>query len=193
MSGTGGTQERPLRADAARNRARLLEVATEVFTTRGVDAPTEDIARAAGVGVGTLFRHFLTKEALLEAVMVRRLESIAAGTARLAAAGEPADAFFDAFRLVVDRSAGKDAFTRALAAAGRNPHAALRETSAAIRAHLGELLAGAQDAGAVRPDLDLPELIALLVGANSALEQLGADPAARERILAVVLDGLRPR
>ncbi|WP_329492744.1 helix-turn-helix domain-containing protein [Kitasatospora herbaricolor] len=184
---------RPLRADAARNRARLLDIATREFTTRGLAVTTEEIARAAGVGVGTLFRHFPTKEALLEAVMVCRLETVAARTTQLAAESGPADAFFDCFRLVVDQSAGKDEFTRALAAAGMDAHSALRESSAVIKERLTGLLAGAQRAGAVRPDLGLPELIALLTGTTKAVEQLGADPAARERIFEVVLDGLRPR
>jgi AcrR family transcriptional regulator len=188
-----GTQERPLRADAARNRARLLDVATQVFTTRGVGVPTEEIARAAGVGVGTLFRHFPTKEALLEAVVVRRLESIAAETARLAAEAEPADAFHDCFRVVVEQSAGKNEFAQALAAAGMDVHAALQEPSAAIREQLAGVLAGAQRAGAVRAELGLPELVALLVGTTATMEQLSDDPAARERIFQVVFDGLRPR
>ncbi|MFD0273485.1 TetR/AcrR family transcriptional regulator [Kitasatospora sp. NPDC127111] len=188
-----GAQARPLRADAARNRARLLDVATEVFTTRGVGVPTEEIARAAGVGVGTLFRHFPTKEALLEAVLVRRLETIAEQVTRLAAEAEPAEAFFGCFRLVIDRSAGKTEFTQALAAAGVDAHEALRESSAVIRARLAELLAGAQRAGVVRPDLGLPELVALLVGTGATMDQLGTDAAARERIFEVVFDGLRPR
>ncbi|MDJ0385734.1 TetR/AcrR family transcriptional regulator [Streptomyces sp. G-G2] len=186
-------QERPLRADAARNRARLLDVATEVFTTRGVDVPTEEIARAAGVGVGTLFRHFPTKEALLGAVMVRRLETIAAQTARLAAEAGPSDAFFGCFRLVVDQSAGKGEFTRALAAAGVDAHAPLQESSAVIQAQLAGLLARAQQVRAVRPDLGLPELIALLAGTSTTMEHLANDASARERIFEVVFDGLRPR
>ncbi len=187
-----GTQERPLRADAARNRAKLLDAATEVFTTCGAGVPTEEIARAAGVGVGTLFRHFPTKEALLEAVMVRRLETIAARTAELAAGAEPADAFFGCFRLIVEQSAGKDEFARALAAAGIDVHSSLRASSEVIRTRLAELLDRAQRAGAVRADLTLPELVALLVGTGVTLEQLGPDPAAHGRVLDVVFTGLRP-
>ncbi|WP_395298390.1 helix-turn-helix domain-containing protein [Kitasatospora hibisci] len=208
-----GAQERPLRADAARNRARLLAAATEVFTTRGIATPTEEIARAAGVGVGTLFRHFPTKEALLEAVMVRRLEEIATATARLAdnaerPGGEHADgertdgdggedgsgggAFFAAFRVVVERSAGKDEFTRALAAAGVDAHAALHASGTAIREHLARLLAAAQRAGAVRREVGMVELFALLVGTTTAVERLQDDPAARELVFTVVFDGLRP-
>ncbi|MBD0694630.1 TetR/AcrR family transcriptional regulator [Streptomyces sp. CBMA123] len=188
-----GTQERPLRADAARNRARLLDTATQVFATRGVGVPTEEIARAAGVGVGTLFRHFPTKEALLEAVMVRKLETIATQAAQLPADSAPAEAFFDCFRLVVEQSAGKNEFAQALAAAGVDAHAALRDAGAAIRAQLTELLARAQRAGALRPELGPPELVALLIGATTTMEHLGDDAAARERIFAVLFDGLRPR
>ncbi|MFD7261115.1 TetR/AcrR family transcriptional regulator [Streptomyces sp. NPDC059874] len=188
----GGAQERPLRADAARNRARLLDTATEVFTSRGLSVPTEEIARAAGVGVGTLFRHFPTKEALLEAVMVRRLEAMAARTAQLAAETGPADAFFACFRLVVEQSAGKNEFTQALAAAGVDAHASLQGPTIEIQARLSDLLAGAQRAGAVRPELGLAEFIALLAGTGRAIEQLGPDPASRERIFEVIFDGLRP-
>ncbi|RKT09576.1 TetR family transcriptional regulator [Streptomyces sp. 1114.5] len=187
------TSQRPLRADAARNRAKVLDAATRVFTTRGVGVPTEEIARAAGVGVGTLFRHFPTKEALLEAVVVRRLETITARTAQLAAEAEPADAFFAGFRLVVEQSAGKQEFTRALADAGVDVHASLRESSTVMRAQLAELLAGAQRVGAVRSEVGLPELIALLVGVGTAVEQLAGDPAGRERVFEVVFAGLRPQ
>ncbi|MFJ4185227.1 TetR/AcrR family transcriptional regulator [Kitasatospora sp. NPDC089509] len=187
-----GTPERPLRADAARNRARLLDTATEVFATRGIGVPTEEIARAAGVGVGTLFRHFPTKEALLEAVLVRKLETIAVRAAQLPAETAPAEAFFDCLRLVVEQSAGKTEFAQALAAAGVDAHATLREATTAIRARLSELLAGAQRAGAVRPELGPPELIALLIGTTTAMEHLGDDASARERVFAVLFDGLRP-
>ncbi|MER7705070.1 helix-turn-helix domain-containing protein [Kitasatospora sp. NPDC097605] len=187
-----GTQDRPLRADAARNRAKLLDAATEVFTTRGVGVPTEEIARAAGVGVGTLFRHFPTKEALLEAVMVRRLEIIATGAARAAADSEPAEALFACFRLIAEQSVGKTAFAEALAAAGVDVHTSLRAPSTAIRDLLADLLHRAQHAGTVRPELTLPELLALLVGANAALEHAGPTPTARDHILTVLLTGLRP-
>lgn len=93
----------------------------------------------------------------------------------------------------VEQSAGKNEFARALAAAGVDAHAALQESGSAIRARLAELLAGAQRAGAVRPELGPPEVIALLVGTTTTMEHLGNDAAARERVFAVVFDGLRPR
>jgi AcrR family transcriptional regulator len=185
-------QARPLRADAARNRARLLDVATEVFADRGVSATTEEIAKAAGVGVGTLFRHFPTKEALLEAVMVRRLETLGTELARLATEQDPAAAFFACFTLMIDQSAGKNEFAQALAAAGVDVHQTLQVPGQAVRAQLAAVLAGAQQAGAVRADLGEPELTALLVGTYDMVERLGGDPVSRERIFSVIFNGLRP-
>ncbi|MGW7044192.1 SbtR family transcriptional regulator [Streptomyces avermitilis] len=78
-------------------------------------------------------------------------------------------------------------------AAGANVHASLQEPTMEIQARLADLLTGAQQEGAVRPELGLPEFIALLAGVGRAMEQLGADPAPRERIFEVVFDGLRPR
>jgi AcrR family transcriptional regulator len=181
-----------MRADAARNRARLLDVAAQVFAERGVSVTTEEIAKAAGVGVGTLFRHFPTKEALLEAVLVRRLEKLTTEIDRLAAEQQPVEAFFACFTLMVDQSAGKNEFAQALAAAGIDVHQTLSEASRLVRARLAELLTGAQQAGAVRPDLGVPELLALLVGTADMVERLGADPAGRERIFSVIFNGLRP-
>src|SRR5258708_17586261 len=94
-------QKRP-RADAQRNRARLLDVAELVFATKGIGASTEEIAREAGVGIGTVFRHFPTKEALLEAVFIRRLQQLAARADALAEADDPGAAFFSFFSYVVE-------------------------------------------------------------------------------------------
>ncbi|MFC9582547.1 TetR/AcrR family transcriptional regulator [Streptomyces yangpuensis] len=111
----------------------------------------------------TLFRHFPTKEALLEAVLVRRLEAIAAQTARLAAEMEPADAFFACFRLVVEQSPGKNEFAQARAAAGWS-----------------------------RPPRPWPAGTArLLADTSTTMEHLGPDPASRQRIFNVIFDGLR--
>ncbi|MFG2823749.1 TetR/AcrR family transcriptional regulator [Kitasatospora sp. NPDC048365] len=186
-----GTTAKPLRADARRNRARLLEVAEEVFAERGPGASTEEVARAAGVGIATVFRHFPTKEALLEAVLVRRLERLAEEAQQLAASCPPAEAFFDFFNLVVDRSPVKNAYAAALADAGVDVHAAVSDAGRAVSAALGGLLAAAQGAGAVRTDLEVPELTAILVGTCRMLQHLDGRPDAARRARQVVLDGLR--
>lgn len=181
---------RPLRADAQRNRDRLLAVAEEIFATRGVTASTEEIARQAGVGIGTLFRHFPTKEDLLKAVFVGRMQRLARSAEALADAADPGAALFHFFTTVVDQAATKNALVDALTESGL----AITEAAApaGLRDALSTLLRRAQDAGTVRPDLGVPELIGLLVGASRGVEQVGEDRQARRRIIAVILDGLRP-
>jgi AcrR family transcriptional regulator len=187
-----GTLARPLRADARRNRARLLEVAEQVFADRGIGASTEEIARQAGVGIGTVFRHFPTKEALLEAVFVGRLARLGERAAALSESEEPGPAFFAFFALVVDQASTKNAFADALAAAGVNVQAVTSGVSGEFGEAMTGLLNNAQQAGAVRPDIGVHELKAVLIGAARAVEQGGDDPAIRVRILAIMLDGLRP-
>jgi AcrR family transcriptional regulator len=184
---------KPLRADALRNRERLLQVADEVFASRGTAVSTEEIARAAGVGIGTLFRHFPAKEDLLEAVFVRRLAKMAEQARALVATGDPGEALFGFFALAVSESSVKNALAEALEEAGVNVRVAGSAVGQEVREALGELLAGAQRAGAVRDDIGVPELQALLVGASRAAQFAGDGPSVRARTLAVTLDGLRPR
>lgn len=183
---------RLLRADARRNRARVLDAAEQVFADRGTGASTEEIARQAGVGVGTVFRHFPTKAALLEAVFVGRLTRLGEQAAALSASEEPGPAFFTFIALVVDQASSKNAFADALAAAGVNAQAVASGVSGEFAEAMTALLSNAQRAGAVRPDIGAGELKAVLVGASRAVEQGGDDPATRARILVVMLDGLRP-
>ncbi|MFB9235983.1 TetR/AcrR family transcriptional regulator, partial [Plantactinospora siamensis] len=187
-----GAADRPLRADARRNRARLLTVAEQVIADRGAGVSTEEIARTAGVGIGTLFRHFPTKEDLLTAVYAERLRGVADKAAELADAQDAGAALRGLLTYVVGRSAVKNTLVAALAAAGVDPED--DETGAAKRRYttvLAGLLDRAQRAGAVRADVGLPELHALIVGASRTAE-LTPDPTVRARALAVVLDGLRP-
>ena len=183
---------RPLRADARRNRARLLAVAEVVFADRGVTASTEEIARAAGVGIGTVFRHFASKEALLAAVLVARLERLAKTADALCAASDPGAAFVEFFTLVVRESATKNAFAEALAEAGVDVKHTASEAGQNLRRAVDLLLVRAQAAGSVRGDIGAEDVIALLVAAARTAEY-SADPAIRTRTLAVVLDGLRHR
>ncbi|WP_186382803.1 TetR/AcrR family transcriptional regulator [Amycolatopsis rhizosphaerae] len=184
-------EEKPLRADARRNRAKVLAAAEAVFAAKGMNAPTEEVAKAAGVGVGTLFRHFPTKEALLEAVLQEHLRRFAAEATRWAGADDPGSAFFAFLKEWVEMAATKNAYTDALAAAGtRAPEAAgvRDEVVGALRT----VLTRAQDAGTVRSDVGVTELIALMVGTSRGAEHLGGDPALRRRMLEIVVDGLRP-
>jgi AcrR family transcriptional regulator len=181
-----------LRADARRNRARLLEAAEQVLAAKGPAASTDEIAKAAGVGIGTLFRHFPTKEALIEGVLAARMRRMTDYATRLAATtGEPGAALATFLRTAVEQSEGKNALAGLLTSAGIDVGATVDGVREDLMAALGALLSNAQQSGAVRRDLQIPELVGLLAGASRAVEYAGPDPAARARIVAVILDGLR--
>lgn len=143
---------RRLRADAERNRHRLIEAATELFRERGLEVGVGEIAERAGVGRGTLFRNFPSKDALVVAVVVERIrESIARGRALLAEEDPAAAAF-----ALVDEALERQAADRALFEALAGDWIAYPEISAAheeMLAVLGQILARAQAAGAIRPDV----------------------------------------
>jgi AcrR family transcriptional regulator len=185
---TGG---RPLRADALRNRAKIMEAAETVFDTRGTTASTEEVAREAGVGIGTVFRHFPTKEALLEAVYVTRLRKLGEEAEALASGANPGEAFFGFFTRVVGYAATKNALSAALMEAGVDVSVPAAETGQGLKRALGALLSRAQEAGAVRRDIGLAEVMTLLVGASQAAERFAGEAGVRDRALAVILDGLR--
>ncbi|MFF4234562.1 TetR/AcrR family transcriptional regulator [Actinomadura geliboluensis] len=186
---TSPASGRPLRADALRNRAKVLAAAEEVFAARGTSASTEEVARRAGVGIGTVFRHFPTKESLLEAVLVALLERLAGEAEELRSAADPGAAFFGFLSRVVAQAAAKQAVTEALAEAGVDARAATGRAGPGLRAALAVLLERAQEAGAVRADADLEVVMALLVGMSYAAGHAGA----REDVLRIAFDGLRPR
>ena len=181
----------PLRADAARNRDRILDVAAEVFGEQGADAHTEEIAVRAGVGVGTVFRHFPTKAELLQAVLERMFEHLTEAARRGLEASDPGEAFFGALMRLVDGAAAKKAVADALSSAGVDPRK--RAWAGPLRDALSELLGRAQAAGAVRADLSVTELMAVVVAASRAAEYAGKDKSLRRRCTALVLDGLRTR
>jgi AcrR family transcriptional regulator len=182
---------RPLRADAARNRARVLEVAYETFAAEGLAVPIDEIARRAGVGAGTVYRHFPTKEDLFRAVIADRIDTIVADGRALLASGDPGAALFTFLRsMVLQWGATDQGLADALAGVGIDINEAVPEAEEAFLALLGDLLRAAQTAGTVRRDLDVRDLKALMVGAQ-AMQGYNADAA--ERLTEVVLDGLRPR
>ena len=190
--GTGRrAKSRPLRADARRNRERLLEAAEAVFAAEGATAPTEEIARLAGVGIGTLFRHFPTKDALVEAIVVARVERLVAEANILVAEEDPATAFFEFFRRTVEESEAKKTYSEVLGGGSIDLEAAAPELRQQLRCGIDTLLIGAQHAGTVRTDIGVPEVMNLLVGAVRAAEYAGENSDLRERTLGIFLDGLR--
>jgi AcrR family transcriptional regulator len=183
---------RAQRADARANRGRILDVAEEVFGKGGESASTDEVARLAGVGIGTVFRHFPTKAALLEAVLAREFDRLREQAEALLDATDPGEAFLGLFRHLAARAPAKIAITEALLDAGghRGGDGDAARASDGLRRAIGALLRRAQQAGAVRDDVELPEVYALLAGISRATARAHLDEEARARLLAVVLDGL---
>lgn len=181
---------RPMRADARRNRARVLEVAAKAFAAEGLSVSVHEIARRAGVGTGTVSRHFPTKEALFQAVLLNRMEQVVQRANALAGGEDPGEAFFVFFSLMVDEGAANRGVVDALAGAGYDFQADATENKYDVMEAWRHLLEHAQQAGAIRADVDIADVKALLAGCLDR-ERHTADPAARARMLAVVRAGLR--
>ncbi len=190
------TTPRPPRADARRNRARILEVAEEVFAEGGPSAPVDDIARRAGVGVGTLYRHFPTKEALLEAIVVERFARLLDYARGLTGAADAGAAFFDFLAQMIQVGLAKRDFADALASAGidvSSDHRDLFEDMLRV----GEtLLARAQEVGAVRREVAIADIVCLISGTCMATNQAMASApeliSSPDRLFAIISAGLRP-
>jgi AcrR family transcriptional regulator len=183
---------RPPRADARRNRARILAAAEAVFPAGGTSTPVEEVARRAGGGIGTVYRHCPTREALFEAILVARIQRLTDEAGALSSTTDAGAAFFELFTRIVEDAAGRKAFTDALSRAGVDVKAATWAAGQKLLAELGALLARAQRAGTVRGDVDLDQVVALLVGACLAAEHGNLDRGLRARALAIVFDGLAP-
>jgi AcrR family transcriptional regulator len=182
-----------LRADARRNRARILEVAQEVFAAEGVTAPIDDIATRAGVGVGTIYRHFPTKEALFHAILAHRVDSIVADIHALAQRPDPGPAFFELFSRVLESGLmNKDLFDAMAANTADGALALSAEHGAAMMDALGELLDKAQRAGAVRTGITAADVKGLMIGAHAIQRHHSDDTAATARLVEIICDGLRP-
>ncbi|MEV4759596.1 helix-turn-helix domain-containing protein [Micromonospora sp. NPDC049559] len=184
-----GDATRPMRADAQRNRARILAAAERVFAEAGPEASTEEVARRAGVAIGTVFRHFPTKHELLRALLKRLLRQVTDDAAELVAYGDPAGALFEFFGRLVERAAANRAVVGLLSAEGTDVPVGAPLGSLADA--VGELLARAQRAGAVRAEIRLDEVLALLESVCQGALRGGWDSDLRRRTLAVVFAGLR--
>lgn len=174
-----------LRADARRNRARVLAAAEEAFAADGLAVPLDDIARLAGVGAGTVYRHFPSKEALFQAVVLERIGQFVEEARALATAEAPGEAFFDFFRRVIKQASLNRAICEALAET--TGHAFKSDAGDDFWVAFAALLTRAQAVGAVREDVDGDGLRALIVGCL-AVERYS--PGSRY-LLQVVVDGLR--
>jgi AcrR family transcriptional regulator len=178
------------RADAKRNRARVLAAAHEVFAAEGLSVNVDAIARRAGVGVGTLYRHFPTKEALFEAIVLADLEAFVEEARALADSDTPGEALYGYMHRVVNHSETSAAVKDALGgvfAVGRYAADTIRD----IEDALAVLLARAQAAGEARPDVCAGDLLALLAACYHASNTRLGSSVSRTRLVTVICDGLR--
>jgi AcrR family transcriptional regulator len=181
--------ERPLRADARRNQEKLIAAAREAFTAHGIEAPLDDIARRAGVGPGTLYRHFPTRESLLAAVYVSDIETLAARAAELRAGRSPIDALTAWINEQMDyigHKRGLGAAIKSMLGTNSEIMDYCRDT---LRGAVADLLEPAQADGSIRKDIDPATLLRLVHGVGVASE---SQPDKGEFMLSVVLAGLRP-
>jgi AcrR family transcriptional regulator len=183
--------ERPLRADARRNRERILRAARQAFAAEGIGVPLDEIARRAGVGPGTVHRHFPTKEALFESVVVEHLEQLTRDARAAARAEEAGSAFFGFLARMNSEAGAKQDLADAIASAGADLGSAAQQVAADLREIFAALLARAQRAGAVRADVDAADVQAIVLAAVTAQRQR-ADTARPDRLAALVFDCLRP-
>lgn len=181
---------RPLRADARRNRARVLAVATEVFAAEGLSVPVHEIARRAGVGTGTVSRHFPTKEDLFAAILLERMQYLTQQADDLAATRGAGEAFFAFFALVAGEGVANRGLAEALAGSGYDVDAAGARAGFDVSGRLRAMLARAQQAGDVRPDVGYLDVKALLAG---CLARDAAHAAALDPVITVICQGLRTR
>lgn len=190
MGRDAGQVAKPLRADARRNRDQVLAVAREMLSVDGSSASFDEIARRAGVGVGTVYRHFPTRSALFEAVVVGRVEEFTE-RARLLAGTDtaPADAFFDYFTHLVGEVALNQALCEALDDDGGTAVAIPDPLRHDFIRSFDTLLSRAKEAGAVRPDIDVADVLDLVIGA-ATVERRARARNAPNPLIAVVLDGL---
>jgi AcrR family transcriptional regulator len=185
------TTERPLRADAQRNRRRVLDAAEDLFAESGNGATIEDIAKRAGVGVGTVCRHFPTKQALLDEVLTESYRELVVDAEQALASHEPAAAFEQFVHRLAAHQARRRMLAEQMATELALPPAA-EELRVAMRRNITELVERAQAAGAVRTDISPADTSMLFAGVAQITAVAGGDAALRDRFVAVMMDGLRP-
>jgi AcrR family transcriptional regulator len=183
---------RPRRADAQKNRDRILRAAEEVFAVEGINVPIDVVAERAGVGVGTLYRNFPTKEALFEAIVMSTLQGLVDRALQAADDPDPAGSFFSFLEEFTSVAVNKRDLRDALDSAGFDPKARFASVIADLQGAVDVLLTRAREAGAVRGDVSAAEVVSLMSGACKAAEHAGLDSASCFRMTEIVCAGLRP-
>lgn len=177
------------RADAVRNRKRILQVAHDVFAAEGPEVPMDEIAQRAGVGMGTIYRHFPTKEALILAIVTEGIDRLVVWTRELVE-NDPANALYQFVEGIVQEGAFDQSLAADLATSGVDIDAELPDRHRDFRHALDDLVAQGQQAGTVRSDIDGSDLKAVIVGLQAMRQYRGAQ---FDGPLRIVRDGLAPQ
>ena len=180
--------DRPKRADARRNYEKVLTAAREAFAEGGESTALEEIARRAGVGIGTLYRHFPNRQALLEALYVDEVEEVCRSAATFADDADPWEALSRWFERFIGYIATKQALAAEMLNYVERDAPVFKTSRAALFEAGGPLLQRAQDAGVVRPDVDIADVIQMVIGIAKIP---AADPSQTARMVRIALDGLR--
>jgi AcrR family transcriptional regulator len=181
---------RRLRADATRNRERLLSVAAATFAAKGPEVPLEEIARTAGVGIGTVYRHFPTRDALIEAVYRHEVGVLCDSADELLATLPPDQALSEWMQRFVGHVALKRGMSTALKSMMGSDAKLFEDSRARMHAAASRLLAAGVAAGTVRDDVDGADLLRAVGGICLSTDQ--ADfPQAAQRLVTLLFDGLR--
>ncbi len=182
---------RKLRTDALRNRERILQAAKEAFTRFGADASLDDIAKQAGVGAGTLYRHFPARDDLIEAVYRSEVEKLAAAERRFAETMTPLGALRAWMLLFVDHIAEKQIIASALNSMVGGPSRLYEGSRGQIQAAIDALVKRAIKSGDIRRDLDPFDLLRALIGVAHVASGPGWQQSAR-RLVDILVTGSRP-
>ena len=186
-----GPGQRKLRADAQRNRERLVDVAKAAFAEAGPDVSLDEIARRAGVGIGTLYRHFPTRDAIVEAVYRREVRQLAEGAARLLGSLPAGEALHQWMRLFVEYIATKKVIASALGSIVGGASELYAASGAQITEAMSLLVRRAAESGDIRADVDPDDLLRALVGFTYGNGSPGWQASAL-RLIDILMDGLRP-
>jgi AcrR family transcriptional regulator len=180
-----------MRADARRNYDRLLREARTAFAEHGTDASLEDVARRAGVGIGTLYRHFPNRHALMNAVFQEALTSLIDRSRELAQAREPCAGLVEWLGAIITHAGEYRGLAQALMSTSQDETSALSQCNVPLREAGAVLLMRAQESGAVRPDVSIGDLLQLTNAIALAAEQSPDDPELAGRLLMLTLRGLK--
>jgi AcrR family transcriptional regulator len=181
---------RAQRADACRNRDRLLEVASEAFSAHGVDASLESIAKEAGVGIGTLYRHFPTRDALVEAVYRHNVDLLCDGATELRESLPPDQALAEWMQRFVAYVATKKGLATYLKSVVSAESDLFQTTQGRVRETVGSLVGAAAEAGTIRDRIDGMDLLRALSGVCMMTDSPGG-PEQGARVASLLMDGLR--